>query len=369
MGLAQGAQMAFGVANIRDRRIQQAWLRKLQEQQMQHSDITFQEGREDRRKRDEFGNVVSNAISQPKFDPMELAKTIAPYAPGQAINLATATPPDTPENKLLRQMFLEKYKAGLRPEPDPQMTEGALMDRALKGDPQAQAILDATFKRKMKLAAESGISRYKALGETRGVPVIDTKTGDAVYKTWSQINTDAKKGIQYQAAGYTPELKSRLARAAQAGGARAASITTAFDTFQQEGPSILALREKVQKKNLLPTGGLKDLESVNQWVGKRTSDPDVAELQKKVKLLADLLQRTFGTSQGGEWSFEIAADILDPSYSSKAFNRIWNSHEKTMFRMSKAYENFGKSILPQNKQYEMGDGTQNKPRFKILKVE
>lgn len=116
MGFQEGAQMALSVAGIRNRRKQQAWLRKLQEQRSHRADITFQEGREDRANKEMYGQTVSNALGQEGgIDRMALASKIAPYAPGQAINLATAPEPDSQENKLLRQMFLAKYKAGLKP--------------------------------------------------------------------------------------------------------------------------------------------------------------------------------------------------------------------------------------------------------------
>lgn len=157
--------------------------------------------------------------------------------------------------------------------------------------------------------------------------------------------------------GYTEEKRDIQVQTGQ----RAASIITASNTFEKEMPEIIALRKRVQAKNLLPSGGLKDMEAVNQWLGTKTSDPDAAELKKKVKLHADLLQRTFGGSQGGQWAFEVAADILDPTLSDAAFERVYRSHDRTMKNMANEYKNFGKDKTTT-------PGGSPKSKFKIISV-
>ena len=185
-------------------------------------------------------------------------------------------------------------------------------------------------------------ARATEFAKTRGVTVIDPKAGQPVPMSWSEINEMAKNGQRPTAAQYSPEVKQSMAEAGQRGGMRSANVRTAYDVFSKEAPELVALRSKVQAKGMLPSGGLKDVNALNQWMGMKTSDPDVAELQKKTKLLADTLQRTIGGTQGGQWAFEVAADILDPTYDPAAFERIMSSHTKTFGRMAEAYKNFGK---------------------------
>ena len=184
--------------------------------------------------------------------------------------------------------------------------------------------------------------RYKGLGDIRTQNIIDEDTGKATPATINEITALKKKGKVPEAAGYSPAKKQELAEAGQRGGSRAASVRTASKVFDLEAPELIELREKVKAKNLLPTGGFKDLEAVDQWALSKSSDPDVVLFKKKTKFLADTLQRTIGGTAGGQWAFEVAADILDGSYDTPAFAGVVNSHGTTLRRMANEYRNFGK---------------------------
>lgn len=136
------------------------------------------------------------------------------------------------------------------------------------------------------------------------------------------------------------DYKQEKGEAAQRASSRAMNVDSAYKMFSQEAPEIIALRNKVQAKGLLP-GNITDVNKLNQWIGKKVSDPDVVLLQKKTKFLADSLQRTIGGTQGGQWAFEVAADILNPTYSPEAFAGIVNSHKQAMGRMRDAIRSFG----------------------------
>ena len=172
-------------------------------------------------------------------------------------------------------------------------------------------------------------------------------------KTWDDINKGLQQGQTFRAGAYDPTTKAGLTRASQGAGPRAVTVTTAYDTFKREGPGLLELRRKVGEKGMLPDSRFKDINALEQWWGKRTSDPDIAELQKKVQLMADMLQKNFGSTMGGEWAFDVAADIIDPRYSTEAFERIWVSHERTMKEHAQSFERYARGELP------FGDGSED----------
>jgi hypothetical protein len=142
------------------------------------------------------------------------------------------------------------------------------------------------------------------------------------------------------------DLRQEKAEAAQRGGSQTANVDAANKLYNENLPEIIALREKVAKKGLLPDTQFKDLNGVKQWIGMKTSDPDVVELQGKVKLMADNLQKTLGGSQGGEWAFKVADTLLDPSYQADAFKRRMESHGKDLKRLATIRKSFGKDNTP-----------------------
>jgi len=207
---------------------------------------------------------------------------------------------------------------------------------------QAKAIYEQEMSGKINIAKASGEARAAAFGDIRMVNVIDPNTGMARPMAVNEYNERAAKGEVLPLAQYDVDIKEQLAAAAQRSGTRAASVRTASEVYDQEAPELLRLRQKAQAKGLLPTGGLKDIEAVNQWLGKKVSDPETVVLQKKTKMLADTLQRTIGGSQGGEWAFRVAADILDPTYDQATFKAVLESHGNTLRSMATAYKEFGK---------------------------
>lgn len=205
----------------------------------------------------------------------------------------------------------------------------------------AQAKLNQSVQNKKDIAKESRM----ALGDVRTVNVTDKQSGITQPLSINEYKTLREQDpARYTAPQYDTETIQKVAEAKQAGGSRSSNIRTAYEVFNKEAPELISIRKKVQDKGLLPEG-IKDVGTFNQWLGKKTNDPDVAELQKKTKLLADTLQRTIGGTQGGQWAFEVAADILDPTYSTPAFSRILQSHTKTFYRMAEEYKNFGKKDI------------------------
>ena len=165
--------------------------------------------------------------------------------------------------------------------------------------------------------------------------------------------------------GGTIEKRSQ---AVMRGGATTANVTAASKMYNQEYPELIKLRQKVQAKGLLPTGQLKDMEAINQWLGMKTSDPDTALLKKKTMFLADSLMRVMGSSQGGEWAFKVAADILDPSLAPDAFSAIMKSHGIAMERMAKARQEFGQPIQPPILEGEEGEEQQTTEQYETGKI-
>ena len=191
---------------------------------------------------------------------------------------------------------------------------------------------------------ELASARGAGYAQARPITTVDAN-GKPVYGTVSDIATAKAEGKTLPVASLSPEVKAPLSRAAAAGSQRAASVATAATVFAQEAPELDRLRQVVAAKNYLPSGGFTNINQVNQWLGMKTSDPDVNEFKKKTKLLADTLQRTVGGSQGGQWAFEVASDILDPSLDPEAFHRVLLSHQRTMYRMSDAYNEFSQGNL------------------------
>ncbi len=216
----------------------------------------------------------------------------------------------------------------------------------------------------------AGVERTKVWGDIKTLAVQDPENPDrAIPVTANELNQMIAEGKRPTMAAYNPDIKEAQAEASQRGGARSAQIETAGKVFDLEKPELIALRNKVQQKGLLPGGDeIKDINAINLWAGKKTSDPDVAELQKKTTLLADTLQKTIGGAQGGEWAFEVARDILDPSYNPEAFTRIMESHSKTIKRLAGAYSDFGKtSAAPPQAPGRTNKAPGNAPPANILK--
>jgi len=204
-------------------------------------------------------------------------------------------------------------------------------------------------------ARSSGL-RYEGLAKARGKDVWDTRT-----KTWVPSNQfEVNRMMQFDPtrfqsasyARYTDPVagdKYALQQAKEAfkkvpASQRGASIITSSKLLEKEIPEIVELRYKVEQKGALPESVFKDVNKLNQWLGEKTSDPDLALLRKKVLLLSESLQRIMGSSQGGEWAFEVSKDILDPSFKGEAFEKIAYSHANMLSRLAKEYVNFNETV-------------------------
>jgi len=211
------------------------------------------------------------------------------------------------------------------------------------------AIADEQQKRDVTKSAAQGRARYEALGKYKIQAFYDNKTDSVVSMNADDFNkANSNEPGRFINASASPEQKEKLAKAGQRGGATTANVAAAVKMYKLEAPEIIELREKVKSKGLMPEEKFKDVGALNQWIDRKLNDPDAALLQKKTKFLADSLMRVIGGTQGGEWAFKVASDILDPSYSPETFANIVNSHGLAMERMAWARQDFGKDGTPPN---------------------
>jgi hypothetical protein len=213
------------------------------------------------------------------------------------------------------------------------------------GSPQyAAAFRDYTNKtaEKLQVSVQGAVARGRAYADERFYQITDTKSGKSYWEKGRKLNEDPER--------YTPlaadvPLAQAKAEARQRGGSMAAQINAANDLYQENLPKLLVLRDKVQKKGLLPASKLRDMNAVNQWLNMKTSDPDMAELQGKTKLMADNLQKTIGGGQGGEWAFKVADTLLDPALAPEAFSRRMKSHGVDLSVLAKSRREFGRNAV------------------------
>lgn len=232
-----------------------------------------------------------------------------------------------------------------------------------KSKDELEGIISERWQKKLdERAATQGQARGEAFAATRGLQVYDTVTDAVMPKTWKEIREAGEKEPGRYIGVSDPNIVEKISQARMRGGATTANVVAASKMYHQEAPELIDLRNKVHKKGLLPKSQFKDLEAINQWLGARSSDPDVALLKKKTKFLADSLMRVMGGSQGGEWAFKVAADILDPTFGPEAFAAIVESHGIAMERMGRARQSFGKeeTIAP--------TPSPSKPKFRIIGV-
>ncbi len=189
----------------------------------------------------------------------------------------------------------------------------------------------------------------RAYGEQR--LTIMRETPQAVYDNVDGQFKYVKKGMATNpryAPPATGEGAEKTSAARQRGGPMAAQINAANDLYQENLPKVIALRNIVAQKGLLPDSPLTDINALNQWLQAKYSDPDLVELQGKVKLMADNLQKTIGGGQGGEWAFKVADTLLNPTYQGAAFERRMRSHGQDLVTLSKSRRNFGKTPVTES---------------------
>ena len=136
--------------------------------------------------------------------------------------------------------------------------------------------------------------------------------------------------------GTTGELTpaQKVANKKAAANPQAIALKAASTMYDQEAPEIKRLRVEAQKEGFIPSTKFKNLEQADQWLNDKTGGPNTILLKKKVKFLADGLQKAIGGNAGGEWAFKVASDILDPSYPPESFNAIVDSHGKSLRTMA-----------------------------------
>lgn len=145
------------------------------------------------------------------------------------------------------------------------------------------------------------------------------------------------------------DYKEDTSMAGQRGGAATANISAANELYQKNLPRLIELRNLVANKGLLPETEFTDLNALSQWLDMKGSDPDMAELQGKVKLMADNLQKTIGGAQGGEWAFKVADTLLNPALAPEAFKRRMESHGEDLSYLATARRSFGKTYPKRDK--------------------
>lgn len=355
-----GAELALRGAGIKDEATRQSYLNKLTDAQIAKFTQDIKNEQDFQQYAQNFmkptwgttgaytppGATTEMMTTQPSLGSPEFIQGAMKFlSPAQAVTAATALETrETPQQKFLRDAMIAQIRAGKETPSDFGIFYKAHKAKGLTDEQVSTLWHD----QKVKEASASGQARAAGFGDIRQLMVIDPVTKQPRYMNANEIN-EANKAAQAagtpenmpQPAAQNVEQIGKVAKAKVPGTMRAASVVTASNVMNQEVPEIINLRQVVKAKNLLPTGGIKSLEAFNQWVGAETSDPDTALLKKKVKMLADNLQRTIGGSQGGQWAFEVAADILNPAYDTPAFTNIVLSHTKTLQRMAKAYQTYG----------------------------
>ena len=213
--------------------------------------------------------------------------------------------------------------------------EGAAADAYIKETGKNQ-------QSKLNVVVAGAEARGASFANNRFYNMIDTQETSAQYPggTPRMIQgKDIKSDLgRYIPAGESLEQVGAKARERSTGGSQAMSASAANYTYDREAPELIALRNKVYGKGLLPATPFKDLEAFNQWAASKASDPDVSLLKKKTIMISDALQRVMG-QQGGEWAYKAAMDILDPTPAPAAYANIVKSHGVTLARTAYARQN------------------------------
>lgn len=117
--------------------------------------------------------------------------------------------------------------------------------------------------------------------------------------------------------------------------------------FNVVTPDLIALMDKVASKSALPVN-IRTFNALDQWAKEESGDPDVAEFKGRVLFLSESLQRTFGGGQGGEWAFELAKDLINPTLAPDAFARRVTAHAEDLNLVASNWKQFGKKDIDFN---------------------
>lgn len=148
--------------------------------------------------------------------------------------------------------------------------------------------------------------------------------------------------VQDQAKYWTPEMQ----KLKQQGGVRAVNAYVAADTYKAEAEELLAIRDRLAAKNPGIFSGvgsqMRKVNDISQWAKMNTGDdPDLAEFIKGTTLLADVLMNAVGGAQGGQWAFELASKLLDPTLPKEAYKSTIDKHMRTLQTKAGIYSGVG----------------------------
>lgn len=148
--------------------------------------------------------------------------------------------------------------------------------------------------------------------------------------------------IQEQTKYWTPTMQ----KLKQQGGVRAVNAYVAADTYKAEAEELIKLRNELKLSNPSIFSGvgskLRKVNDISQWANMNTSDdPKLAEFIKGTTLLADVLMNAVGGAQGGQWAFELASKLLDPSLPDEAYKATIDKHMRTLMTKAKIYKDVG----------------------------
>lgn len=128
------------------------------------------------------------------------------------------------------------------------------------------------------------------------------------------------------------------------GGTRAMNLTVANNVYQKTIPEVIDLRRKLKREDFPSLSKLKDFNAIDQWARTHTSDPVMSKFKGKILILSEQLQRIF-TSQGGEWAFKAAQQLLDGSLDAPAFESLAMGHAADLNRAASEARSFGEESL------------------------
>lgn len=139
---------------------------------------------------------------------------------------------------------------------------------------------------------------------------------------------------------------TEMQKAKQQGGQQAVNAYVTADTYKAEAAELKALRDKIMNDNPSAFSGvgskIRKMNRISQLAQLETGDnPDLAEFIKGTTLLADLLQKAVGGTQGGQWAFELASKLLDPTMPPNAYDATIDKHMRTLETKARLYAGAG----------------------------
>lgn len=147
-------------------------------------------------------------------------------------------------------------------------------------------------------------------------------------------------------------FREQKASAGQAGGAKSAALYRADGLFKKSAPRLIALRNKLSKDDqnrlIKLSTGAKAWNDISMGLEQKFRDnPILAEYIKTTVLLADALSTVYGAGPGGEWSFNMAKQMLDPTVGPKSYKTTLGAHGEKIKSSLKYAKSFrGSADIP-----------------------